>query len=113
MNGIKAFYVKKTGRKVPVGFEIHHIDFNRENNDISNLVALPKKVHRDYHKYSDRYNDGLKPGKILLLDNPAFIEMFNENFQMLVENYKIACYWVHFRNTLLMGGSQGIYGCSY
>ena len=31
-------------------FEVHHIDRNRENNDIKNLVLLPKKLHREYHR---------------------------------------------------------------
>lgn len=31
-------------------FEIHHIDRNRENNDIRNLVLLPKKLHKEYHR---------------------------------------------------------------
>jgi CRISPR/Cas system CSM-associated protein Csm2 small subunit len=30
-------------------FAIHHIDFNRENNDITNLVALPRGLHNKYH----------------------------------------------------------------
>lgn len=30
-------------------YEIHHIDFNRENNDIDNLVLLPKELHKKYH----------------------------------------------------------------
>lgn len=30
--------------------EIHHIDFNRNNNSISNLVALPKELHNKYHR---------------------------------------------------------------
>lgn len=30
-------------------FEIHHIDYDRENNNISNLVALPKKLHHKLH----------------------------------------------------------------
>lgn len=31
-------------------FEVHHLDRNRENNDINNLVLLPKKLHKEYHK---------------------------------------------------------------
>lgn len=31
-------------------FDIHHIDFNHDNNDIDNLILLPKKLHSDYHK---------------------------------------------------------------
>lgn len=30
-------------------YAIHHIDFNRDNNDISNLILLPRKLHARYH----------------------------------------------------------------
>ena len=30
-------------------FDVHHIDGNRENNDIMNLILLPKKVHQRLH----------------------------------------------------------------
>lgn len=30
-------------------YVVHHIDFNRENNDISNLILLPKELHAKYH----------------------------------------------------------------
>lgn len=30
-------------------YEIHHIDGNRDNNNIQNLVLLPKELHRDLH----------------------------------------------------------------
>lgn len=36
-------------RKIPEGFDIHHIDLNRENNDISNLLLLPAELHNEYH----------------------------------------------------------------
>ena len=26
--------------------EVHHVDFNHENNDIRNLILLPKEIHR-------------------------------------------------------------------
>lgn len=32
-------------------FEVHHIDLNHENNDINNLVLLPKELHHRYHFY--------------------------------------------------------------
>ena len=31
-------------------FEIHHINRNRNDNNIYNLVLLPKKLHKEYHK---------------------------------------------------------------
>lgn len=30
-------------------YDIHHIDFDRKNNDISNLILLPSKLHHKYH----------------------------------------------------------------
>ena len=30
--------------------QIHHIDHNRNNNELDNLVAIPKKLHEDYHR---------------------------------------------------------------
>lgn len=37
-------YEKEVG-KIPNGWDIHHIDHNRLNNDIDNLVAMPKSIH--------------------------------------------------------------------
>lgn len=34
---------------LPTGYEVHHIDFNKENNDISNLQAISKSEHRKIH----------------------------------------------------------------
>lgn len=31
-------------------FDVHHIDLDRENNDIDNLILLPKILHERYHK---------------------------------------------------------------
>lgn len=30
-------------------FDVHHIDFDRTNNDIKNLLLLPKDLHAKYH----------------------------------------------------------------
>lgn len=51
MENYRKIYEKYCKIKIPKNYEIHHIDMNRENNDIFNLVMLPKKLHCDYHKY--------------------------------------------------------------
>lgn len=56
-NGRKKCYVhrvvwEKTVGKIPEGFEIHHIDGNRFNNDISNLICLPHDDHEMLHQAS-------------------------------------------------------------
>lgn len=35
--------------EIPDGYDIHHKDFDKNNNDISNLVALPKALHQSLH----------------------------------------------------------------
>lgn len=52
-DGVKRYsanYKQKTKRSYPAGFNIHHIDFNRGNNAIENLVALPILLHEKYHR---------------------------------------------------------------
>lgn len=34
---------------IPSGYEVHHIDRNRENNNFENLQLLPKREHRSLH----------------------------------------------------------------
>ena len=40
--------------KIPEGFDIHHVDFNKENNDISNLVCLTKHEHQLLHGRTEK-----------------------------------------------------------
>lgn len=42
---------KAIGIQIPDGFEVHHIDHRRTNDSIDNLVAIPKSLHREYHRY--------------------------------------------------------------
>ena len=37
---------------IPKGYEIHHIDFNKSNNHISNLIMLSKEEHLEIHSKS-------------------------------------------------------------
>jgi len=48
----RRFYEKCTGSKIPEGYEVHHLDGNRLNNKIVNLVSIPLKLHRDFHIYN-------------------------------------------------------------
>ena len=44
-------YKRYYGIEFGKDYEIHHIDLNHDNNDIDNLVLLPKELHRKYHFY--------------------------------------------------------------
>ena len=35
-------------------FDVHHIDRDRSNNDIHNLILLPQKLHHEYHMVIDK-----------------------------------------------------------
>lgn len=45
----RKLYETHYGIKIPPGFEIHHIDQNRNNNNIKNLLLLPKRLHSQLH----------------------------------------------------------------
>lgn len=36
--------------EIPKGWEVHHIDWNHHNNEIINLIAIPKPLHDLIHK---------------------------------------------------------------
>lgn len=38
-------------------YDIHHIDFNHSNNDISNLLLLPHDLHVKYHNLVNYYSN--------------------------------------------------------
>lgn len=45
----KKLYAETYGITWDTDMEIHHIDRNRENNDISNLILLPGYLHHELH----------------------------------------------------------------
>jgi len=36
--------------KIPAKWEVHHIDFNHNNNNLKNLIAVPSMVHMIIHQ---------------------------------------------------------------
>ena len=46
----KRLFEEKYDVIIPRDFEVHHIDLNHFNNDLSNLMILPKVLHRKYHE---------------------------------------------------------------
>ena len=47
----RSYFERMKGVKLPADWDVHHIDFNRENNDIENLYAMPRVMHRFIHKH--------------------------------------------------------------
>ena len=48
-------------------YDIHHIDLNHENNDMNNLMILPKILHIKYHSLLNDLRIS-KPIKMITLD---------------------------------------------
>ena len=53
-------YIDSLGINLNKHYEIHHIDRDRSNNDLSNLVAIPKDIHAKIHKIFNRYDKAIE-----------------------------------------------------
>lgn len=47
----RQYYKKYFGIEFGPEMAVHHIDFDRTNNNIENLLLLPKELHAKYHWY--------------------------------------------------------------
>jgi hypothetical protein len=57
MMNYRKYYEIKKGIKLRPDWDIHHIDFERNNNHIDNLYAMPSIMHKHLHQhlgYCDR-----------------------------------------------------------
>lgn len=52
--GLHVLIWKKNFKSIPKGYEIHHIDGNRYNNSIENLICISKEAHKILHKYMEK-----------------------------------------------------------
>lgn len=91
------FYKKYYNIEFDSEYVIHHIDENRENNDISNLILIPRNLHIEYHTCSARCEfENRIYGKSLFIDT---LHGFND----LKEYYQIAEKlnpWIEFKESL-------------
>jgi len=65
----KKIYESYTGIPIPKNWELHHINLIPAEDKISNLIALPKKIHREYHKILQKINQETL-GSIHISANP-------------------------------------------
>ena len=66
----RKFYKDYYGISFNDDMVIHHLDWNRNNNDISNLLLIPKEIHNMFHKsclhVQDSFNRYGNPKNLLL-----------------------------------------------
>ena len=104
----RKYYEQQTKQKLPKGFDVHHLDFNRENNNISNLVALPKKTHNKYHFLLQQTGIDLSPITIndlipsgIINKGCAFLYHRLQALNSFLEVYQEVQEWVLFRQHLI------------
>lgn len=80
-------------------FAIHHIDENRNNNDINNLILLPNELHSKYHAQKEQLNIAFEDGICTKLTYSG-IKVFELQLWYLdkyVEVIKEVTKWVEFK----------------
>ena len=83
---------------IPKGYEIHHIDFNKSNNHISNLIMLSKEEHLEIHSKSltdqhrqfrrDNMNNVARPKAIEWHKSKEGLEWHKKHYQECLKGSK-------------------------
>lgn len=108
LNDLKNYRLKYKlyyGIEFDRGYVVHHIDLNRENNDISNLLLLPTQLHTEYHTKRSALELEINNGLILDLSRGSycfFDHQFNRIREFADTMEKIA-EWVVYKELADMG----------
>ena len=99
-------YKRYYGIEFDSNYVVHHIDFDRNNNDISNLLLMPKDLHQDYHIMLQRlcgfnWKDG-KVEVITTLDRWDRLTPFVADEQLIqfLEIARECAKWVQYKHKL-------------
>jgi hypothetical protein len=109
----RGFYELHTKLKIPENFIIHHIDFNRQNNTLINLVCVPNKLHIQYHTLiiPERFNFNRSVVSVVDGGNAynSFVKDMLDKFLPVLEEMNK---WADFKYYLL-GYIPNIHNLSY
>lgn len=104
----RKYYTKVLRTEIPNGYDIHHIDFDRKNNRISNLVMIPTELHNKYHKLLLELNVQFSLNKNLcgILDGGNGINNYIKFYQIpkmleFIECWEEASKYIDYRDYLL------------
>ena len=97
----RKLYAEHFNIKIPNHYDIHHIDRDRENNQIDNLLLLPKDLHSRYHKIFPPIVDHY----VISAEIPLYSDLPLEEAEEAVNVMKEISNWVRFKLTNYFGVS--------
>ena len=92
-------------------YDIHHLDGNHGNNNLSNLLLLPKKLHHQYH-FSCPPKEVCTPDLVpqsILEPGVGFNNFLLESLEHFFTAYIECCKWADYKEYLL-GNIPNIHG---
>lgn len=85
------YIYEKVFGKIPEGKVIHHIDHNKLNNNIDNLVALTIGEHNSIHSKGKKQSHNIRSQKICQIDKKTLILVKVYDRLSDIEGYNLGC----------------------
>lgn len=76
---------------IPKGWVVHHIDHIKKNNDIINLISMPKEIHNSYHFLWAHKDSFTKHINIDMKDSDVPTSMMFEKYMAMALKYSAVC----------------------
>lgn len=111
----RKIYFDSTGVEIPKNYEIHHIDFDRSNNTIQNLVALPTDIHRLYHQLEMWYSNYVIKDKLITftVNSPNQNDINLESLVSYKRCVKVIHKFIVFRDSMVYVNQGNSFGFNY
>lgn len=92
-------------------YDIHHIDFNHENNNIENLLLLPKDLHKRLHKAKTDYGAFIDNEQNVFSDinNQVSCSILSKALHETSKIYEELQIWVSMKENEQKGIYQGVF----
>jgi len=100
----RRLYENLYGITIPPEYDIHHIDFNRDNNNIENLLLLPKDLHQRLH-HCFLQNGGINTNDLFhfsVCSNQLWCSLLRDALIEAAEIYNDLQYWASCREMELL-----------
>lgn len=75
-------YEQISGTKIPVGYVVHHKDYNGSNNNFNNLEILSKEMHDNLHDISGDKNPMRRFPEKNIRNNPEWQKQMRERYHI-------------------------------